>query len=43
MVANGRVNLGAIVSACYPIARVGEAFTALVEQTGLKLVVQPSQ
>jgi L-iditol 2-dehydrogenase len=42
MTASGKVDLGAILSACYPIARVGEAFDALVAQSGLKLVVQPS-
>jgi L-iditol 2-dehydrogenase len=39
---NGQVDLGAILSASYPIDRVGDAFDALLEQSGLKLVVQPS-
>jgi L-iditol 2-dehydrogenase len=42
MTASGQVNLEAILSACYPIARVGEAFDALTARSGLKLVVQPS-
>ena len=42
LAAAGRVDLGAIVSACYPIDRVGDAFEALTARSGLKLVVQPS-
>ncbi len=42
LTADGHVDLGAILSACYPMAEVGHAFGALTERSALKLVVQPS-
>jgi L-iditol 2-dehydrogenase len=43
MAAKRQVDLGAIVSSCYPLGRVGDAFEALTARRGLKLIVQPSE
>lgn len=42
LAASGRIDLARLVSECHPIERFADAFAALVEQRGLKTVVQPT-
>ena len=42
LVRQGRVDLASLVSACYPLDQVGEAFTSAVARGGLKVLVEPT-
>ena len=42
LVERGLINVDALVSARYPLSRVGEAFTSAVRREGLKVIVEPS-
>jgi threonine dehydrogenase-like Zn-dependent dehydrogenase len=42
LVAAGRVDAGSVVTASYPLDRVGDAFTAAAARRGLKTVVTPT-
>lgn len=42
LVQRGLVDVDAVVSARYPLSRVGEAFASAVRRDGLKVIVEPS-
>lgn len=42
LAASGRVDLGAVVSGSFPLAKAADAFTVAAARKGLKIVVEPS-
>lgn len=42
MAASGRVDLRAVVSSSFPLAKSAEAFTVAAERTGLKVIIEPA-